>query len=173
MIISRSQKLCLILLLLLALFISACGGGAATSSPDETDAAEATEAPATQARATAAPTATQTNLISDSSAVGDTFPCNARMVDDQGSILRVLLRQPSASAPLVGARRGGQDVVIDRVVVNDEGVWYGILENNQTIGYVLTEYLLLSEACVSGGGNGAEASEEAPAEATAEATQEA
>jgi hypothetical protein len=166
MIISRSQKLSLILLLLLALFITACGGGAA---PAETEAAEATDAPPTQARATAAPTATQVDLIADSSAIADTFPCEARTVDDQGSILRVVHRLADPAAPVVGARRAGSDILLGNVEVNDTGTWYSVIERNLTVGYIQPEYVLLGASCVSGGG-GAEA--EATGEATAEATEE-
>jgi hypothetical protein len=165
MIISRSQKFALLFLLLLALFITACGGGAA---PAETEEADATEAVENTPRPTREPTTVPTEMVaaSDSSAVADTFPCNAQVIAGDGKLMRNLMRQPSATAPLVGARRGNDQLVLGEVVTNDEGNWYGILENRLTIGYIAQEYIILGEACVSGGG--AEATEEATAEATEE-----
>ena len=170
MIISRSQKFALLFLLLLALFITACGGGAAPAETEEADSTEAVEnTPRPTREATAAPT--QLVAVSDSSAVADTFPCNAQVVAGDGKLMRILMRQPSATAPLVGARRGNDSLLLGEVVTNDEGNWYGILENRLTVGYISEEYIILGADCVSGGG-GAEATGEAAEEATAEATQE-
>jgi hypothetical protein len=174
MIISRSQKFALLFSLLLALVITACGGGAsptateAPTEPAETTESEPTE-DASEVEATESPSEAEAAV--DMGVVADTFPCAAKIVEGDG-LMRILMRQPSATAPLVGARRGGQDVQLGGVVTADDGsIWYDILENRLTVGYIAQEYIILGDACVSGGA-GAEATGEAAEEATAEATEE-
>jgi hypothetical protein len=169
MIISRSQKFALLFSLLLALFITACGGGAtpaATEAP--TEPAETTEAEPTEDSSEVEDTESPTEAAVDLGVVADTFPCAAKIVEGDG-LMRILMRQPSATAPLVGARRGGQDVQLGGMTTADDGsIWYDILENRLTVGYIAQEYIILGDECVSGGGAGAEATGEATAEATEE-----
>jgi hypothetical protein len=169
MISSRSQKFALLFSLLLALFITACGGGAtpaATEAP--TEPAETTEAEPTEDSSEVEDTESPTEAAVDLGVVADTFPCAAKIVEGDG-LMRILMRQPSATAPLVGARRGGQDVQLGGMTTADDGsIWYDILENRLTVGYIAQEYIILGDECVSGGGAGAEATGEATAEATEE-----
>ena len=159
------KKFLMLLALLMALFLAACGGGAATDTPAETDApVEETEAEATEAEAipTAAPT--DTAVPAAAGAVADVFPCEARAVEDQGSVLRVVYRQPDPGSPIVGARRAGQAFSITEVQTDSAGgIWYNVYEANRTVGWIQPEYVTLSAECISGGGG---------AEATAEATEE-
>jgi hypothetical protein len=171
MIISRSQKFVLLFSLLLVLFITACGGGAtpaateAPTEPAETTEAEPTE-DSSEVEATESPTEAEAAV--DLGAVADTFPCVANIVEGTG-LMRILMRQPSMTAPLVGARRGGQEVQLGGITTADDGsIWYDILENRLTVGYIAQEYIILGDECVSGGGAGAEATGEATAEATEE-----
>lgn len=166
------MKMFLVLLaLLMALFLAACGGGAATDTPVETDApVEETEAEPTVAEPTVAPT--DTAVPAAAGAVADVFPCEARAVEDQGSVLRVVYRLPDPGSPIVGARRAGQAFSITEVQTDSAGgTWYNVYEANRTVGWIQPQYVILNAECISGAG-GAEATESAEVEATAEATEE-
>jgi hypothetical protein len=173
------KKFVLLLALVLALFLAACGGGgaASTEAPAETDAPteEAAEGEATESEVVATIAPTDTPAPAPSGAIADVLPCSARMVEDQGNLLRVIHRLPDSTTPVVGARRAGQALTITAVQTDATGVtWYNVSENNTTVGWLEPQYVILGADCVSGGG-GAEAEATAEAEveeATAEATEE-
>ncbi len=139
-----------------ALLLVACGGGeAATPTPTKTPVAAA-EAPAATATPQPPPVEAATNPPADTPAQPETAPATeavptpAPVVEKVGTVTADQLNiraEPSTAGALVQTALINEQFTV--VGTSDDGQWYQVAKDGQTLGWVAAEFVSVTERTVA------------------------